>query len=79
MDPGAVGSPAQLIEQQGGDVACFSSADGGTSCETPEEPTTSECSFGRIECDSDDDCNLVPGAVCDVSNGICWYAVAGDP
>ena len=30
-------------------------------------------------CDSDDDCNLVPGAVCNLGNGICWYAVEGDP
>lgn len=28
-------------------------------------------------CDSDDDCDLVPGAVCDLAIGICWYAPEG--
>jgi hypothetical protein len=36
-----------------------------------------EIGYCSDPCDSDDDCDLVPGAVCDPGNGICWYAPEG--
>jgi hypothetical protein len=36
-----------------------------------------ELGYCSDPCDSDDDCDLVPGAVCDLVIGVCWYRPNG--
>ncbi|HKY51670.1 MAG TPA: hypothetical protein VJP45_10470 [Candidatus Limnocylindria bacterium] len=36
-----------------------------------------ELGYCSDPCDSDDDCDLAPGAVCDLDIGVCWYEPGG--
>jgi len=64
-DPGYVCGDTRVCS-----LPCASEADcmGGLVCLV-------ELGYCSDPCDSDDDCDLAPGAVCDVGVGVCWYAV----